>query len=380
VSELWYELRYVQTGSVSFFAPIVQNVKGSHTTLLNLLRDEFGEETIIIDNEFPQSTKKKLNPFKPHTIEIKIATIDESVSVSNIRDVIKKIRSLGSNVVKIRFFKEEDVSFALSSICSSCGIWVKVLKPLHFNSSCLKCGGKGCNNCNNTGLDAEAANVSWNSLNFTDLQKLSVSDFFKLLRKPETNRPPSRLFSEIDRRINALLNVGLGYLSLNRISPSLSRGESQRVRLAVAQTSRLEDMLHILDEPTIGLSIIDTQKLLPVFNQLAGSVIYVEHDRVAAAFADHAIDLGPGAGIQGGNVIFKGSPQDLWKSNTKTGRYFSKEDKVDIPLNRPKPEKFITMKGVDLRNLKNIEISIPLNRSCRRSTLLISLGWYFCRL
>ena len=126
----------------------------------------------------------------------------------------------------------------------------------------------------------------------------------------------ARLRVEIERRLEALRTVGLGYIALDRPSPTLSRGEAQRVRLAVALTSRLEDMLHVLDEPTVGQHPADVARLLPAFRQLAGPVIFVEHDRGAAAEADQAIDLGPGAGRAGGQVIFSGTPAE-----SLAGRY-----------------------------------------------------------
>ncbi|MFX0051774.1 MAG: ATP-binding cassette domain-containing protein [Candidatus Hermodarchaeota archaeon] len=118
----------------------------------------------------------------------------------------------------------------------------------------------------------------------------------------------------------------------------------------------------VLDEPTIGLSIADVNNLLPAFRQLPGSVIFVEHDRVAAAAADHLIDLGPGAGKEGGKIVFKGNPTSLWKADTITSHYFSMRERVSIPTLRSKPIEFIKVKGANLRNLKDIDIQIPLQR------------------
>ncbi|MGW8226646.1 MAG: hypothetical protein ACWGOY_12980, partial [Anaerolineales bacterium] len=149
---------------------------------------------------------------------------------------------------------------------------------------------------------------------------------------------------------------------LDRPSPTLSRGESQRVRLAIALSSRLEDMLHVLDEPTIGQHPADVASLLPAFQDLAGPVIYVEHDRLAAAFADHAVDLGPGAGINGGEVVCSGSPVDLWHSEGATGRYFSLEKQVVPPAPRPHTEEYLYVYGARKHNLKDVDIQIPLGR------------------
>jgi excinuclease ABC subunit A len=170
------------------------------------------------------------------------------------------------------------------------------------------------------------------------------------------------LRSEILHRLNALVRVGLGYINLNRPSPTLSRGESQRVRLAIALSSPLEDILHILDEPTIGQHPSDVIRFLPAFRELPGPVVYVEHDRVAAAQADQIIDLGPGAGNSGGKVIFNGTPADLWDSDTPSGNYFSLRKQVLIPHKRTSPENFLSIKGAYLHNLKKIDVELPINR------------------
>jgi excinuclease ABC subunit A len=162
--------------------------------------------------------------------------------------------------------------------------------------------------------------------------------------------------------MDALDQVGLGYITLDRSSPTLSRGEAQRVRLAVTLTSRLEDMLHIFDEPTIGQHPADVARLLPAFRELAGPVVYVEHDRAAAAVADQAIDLGPGAGSDGGRLLMQGTPAELWQADTPTGRYFSLRERVALPESRPAPEQFLTIHKAHLRNLQEIDVSIPLGR------------------
>ena len=144
-----------------------------------------------------------------------------------------------------------------------------------------------------------------------------------------------RLRQEISRRLEALRQVGLGYINLDRPSPSMSRGEGQRVRLALTMISRLEDMLHILDEPTIGLHPADTRTLIDSFRRLSGSTIFVEHDRSAAAGADYAIDLGPGAGSQGGDVIYSGATSGLWDADTPSGQYFSGRIKSSTGVGTP---------------------------------------------
>ncbi|MFX0042665.1 MAG: ATP-binding cassette domain-containing protein, partial [Candidatus Hodarchaeota archaeon] len=126
--------------------------------------------------------------------------------------------------------------------------------------------------------------------------------------------------------------------------------------------NRLEDVLHVLDEPTIGQHIANIAKFLPIFQKLPGPVIFIEHDRMAAAYADKAIDIGPAAGMNGGNIIFSGTSSELWNANTSTGHYFSSKKMVTIPKLRAKPQLFLTIKRAFEHNLKKIDIQIPLSR------------------
>jgi len=127
-------------------------------------------------------------------------------------------------------------------------------------------------------------------------------------------------------------------------------------------TSRLEDILHVLDEPTIGQHPADVARLLPAFRELPGPVVYVEHDRVAASVADRAIDLGPGAGDDGGRLIFTGTPGELWDAETPTGRFFSRRERVKVPSLRAEPKIFMTIRGARQHNLAGIDVPIPLGR------------------
>jgi len=131
------------------------------------------------------------------------------------------------------------------------------------------------------------------------------------------------------------------------------------VRLAISLCGRLEDMLHVLDEPTVGQHPADIERFLPAFRELAGPVIYVEHDRVAAAAADHAIDMGPEAGRNGGKVVFSGSPEELWLADTPTGRHFSLREQVMTPKPRSAPDRFMIVRKANAHNLRNIDVHIP---------------------
>ncbi|MFX1284161.1 MAG: ATP-binding cassette domain-containing protein [Promethearchaeota archaeon] len=352
----------VKNNTLKLYAPIVKQVRGSHKTLLDTLLTEFGEKALIIDGH-PYHFED-LDPFKVHDIEVEIAAIDDSVSPRELRVHIQKIIALGANAVHVRsdINQQDQLMYSFTNSCSTCGTWIGEIKSSLFNMSCPYCKGEGCKRCQNVGLHPETLMVTWKGLRLPDLLTLSVEEAKTLFMDPQLPSSANRLLFEIQRRLNALVTVGLGYITLNRSSPTLSRGESQRVRLAIALISRLEDIVHVLDEPTIGLSIIDTMRLLPAFRQLHGPVIFVEHDRVAAATADQAIDLGPGAGREGGKVTFTGSLSALWKANSYTGRFFSMRDQVEIPEYRTPSNQFLKIVKASLRNLKSINISIPINQ------------------
>jgi len=348
-----------QKGSTTLYAPLMHGVHGSHRTLLELLGATLGTESILINGQ--PWDQIPLDPKQSHDIDIKLAQSKGRISRKRIREMVQKSAALGVYAASVES-DDQSWTFSRAPVCSNCGTWFEDLEPIHFHTACPSCKGKGCRKCDQTGLLPQAAAVHWNNLRLPDFLKLSVNDALSLFKNTTFPSSASRLQTEIRRRLEALHQVGLGYLSLDRSSPSLSRGESQRVRLAIILTSRLEDMLHVLDEPTIGQHPADVLNLLEAFRQLMGPVVYVEHDRIAAASADQAVDLGPGAGNQGGKVIFQGTPAELWEAETPTGRYFSNRELVQIPQPRPKPEVFLTIQGTTLHNLKEIDVPLPIGR------------------
>jgi excinuclease ABC subunit A len=354
-------LQDLQDHTLAIFAPITRFSKGSHTTLIKMLKEEFNEDYIYIDGETLSDGIIITDPKKPHTIEIKIADVDKKTNSTELRDIIQHVFELGSNLVITRHQNDEKI-YNKSKTCAVCDYHFSDLESKYFHMQCENCKGKGCEICQNSGMHPEAAAVQWQGKTLTDLLSFSVDEFAKLMQSAFFPSATIRLKEELTRRITALRRVGLGYVSLNRSSPTLSRGESQRVRLAVVLTSRLEDMLHILDEPTIGMHVQDVLNFLPAFRELAGPVIYVEHDRMAAAIADQSIDIGPGSGSEGGEIVFQGKPENLWKQDSLTGIYFSFREKVTIPSKRDPPEFFLEIKGASLRNLDNIDVEIPQGR------------------
>lgn len=351
-------VRKANANPVTVSVPLVSHVTGSHRTLLAFLTKEYGSENVVADG---QCETHELDPGTPHDIHIRIALLPKDASPRDVRPIVQQGFSLGSPALLIQSQDGEE-PLSRAPVCPSCGTFVGDVNPRHFHLVCSHCKGGGCEHCQGTGLHPQAAAVTWHELRLPDLLALSVDEAHTLFASvlfPESAR---RLETEIKRRLDALHQVGLSYVTLNRPSPTLSRGEAQRVRLAVTLTSRLEDMLHVFDEPTIGQHPYDVQRLLPAFRGLGGPVVVVEHDRMAAGAADYAVDLGPGAGHEGGKILFAGTPSQLWEADTPTGRYFSFRERVKMPERRRAPTRFLTMRGVHARNLKAIDLPIPLGR------------------
>ncbi|MFW9968396.1 MAG: hypothetical protein ACFFEA_14680, partial [Candidatus Thorarchaeota archaeon] len=344
---------------ITLTAPLLRGVVGSHSTLLNLLGNEFGIKSLMVDGK--RWNRQELAPSMQHDISVIIGRYKEKATRKQIRESVGIASALGANSVIVQT-KTREIGLSRTGECIQCGKWMEELEPKHFRLKCAECDGIGCEVCNHTGMHSEAAMVKWQNQHFDELMALTVNEARKVFRKAVLPSTANRLKLEIVKRLDALLRVGLGYIQLNRPSPSLSRGESQRVRIAISLTNRLEDVVHVLDEPTIGQSAADIKRLLPAFRELPGPVVFVEHDRLAAAEADKAIDMGPEAGESGGEVVFTGTPAELWKARTTTGRYFSFHESVPIKSERNPPEYFLIIKNATKHNLKGIDVHIPLSR------------------
>lgn len=231
-----------------------------------------------------------------------------------------------------------------------------------------------CPECKGTRLRKEAGYVKINGKSICNLVEMSVANlkkWFDNLTLNETETKISkRLLAEINNRLQFLVDVGLGYLTLNRPSNSLSGGESQRINLTTALGSSLVGSLYILDEPSIGLHSKDTYRLIHVLKELqslGNTVIVVEHDEDIIKAADYLIDMGPDAGAYGGEIVFDGIPANLEVSDLKkypkshTLRYLFNIDSIPIPKTRRQWNKKITIKGARMNNLKGLNVDIPLN-------------------
>ncbi|MDQ2180430.1 excinuclease ABC subunit UvrA [Marinifilum sp. D714] len=226
-----------------------------------------------------------------------------------------------------------------------------------------------CPDCRGTRLKKEAGYIKINGKNIQDLVLMPITElnsFFQSLELSKTDEKiAKRLLVDIRNRLQFLSDVGLGYLTLNRLSSSLSGGESQRINLATSLGSSLVGSLYILDEPSIGLHSRDTDLLIKVLKQLrdlGNTVIVVEHDEDIILAADHVIDIGPHAGRLGGEVVFQGDLNALKKSNESlTSQYISQERNIPVPSNRKKWNNYIEIIGARENNLKGLNIKFPLN-------------------
>ncbi len=228
-----------------------------------------------------------------------------------------------------------------------------------------------CSSCHGNRLKKEALSVKIAGLNIIDATKMSVKEslfFFNNLKLTDTQKEiSSQILKEIVSRLVFLNDVGLGYLTLFRGAQTLSGGEAQRIRLATQIGSALSGVLYVLDEPSIGLHQRDNQRLIDTLKKLkslGNTVLVVEHDEDTIREADYVVDMGPGAGVNGGYVIAQGRPEDIEKNPSSiTGQFLSGKETIAVPYPRRKGNgKSIFIKGCKKNNLKNIDVEIPLGK------------------
>lgn len=235
-------------------------------------------------------------------------------------------------------------------------------------------GKTNCPTCHGTRLKPEANYVKIGGRSITDLVQMPVirlKEWFDRLELSEQDAEiGKRLLTEITSRLQFLLDVGLGYLTLNRLSNTLSGGESQRINLCTSLGSSLVGSLYILDEPSIGLHSHDTDRLIHVLKELqalGNTVVVVEHDEEIMRAADHLIDIGPDAGRLGGEIVFDGDAKDVNKTSLKkyprsyTVKYLLHEEEIPVPKSRRPWNRHIDIKGARMNNLRGIDVQIPLN-------------------
>ena len=229
-----------------------------------------------------------------------------------------------------------------------------------------------CPECGGARLNKEALHYRLAGKNISELASMDIialNEWLEQLDDSLTEKQRAiagEIVKEVKTRIGFLLDVGLGYLSLNRSSVSLSGGEGQRIRLATQVGSQLVNVFYILDEPSIGLHPRDNDRLISSLKSLrdiGNTVIVVEHDRDIMLASDYIIDLGPKAGRKGGEIVFAGTPEEMLKGDTMTARFLNGKEKIEVPAaRRPGNGEFIRIKGACGNNLKNVDVEFPLGK------------------
>ncbi|HEU4591511.1 MAG TPA: excinuclease ABC subunit UvrA, partial [Steroidobacteraceae bacterium] len=395
---------------IMLLAPLVVARKGYYTELAKWANAR-GYKQLRVDGEMLTTYQwPRLNRFKEHTIELPVAQglIDKSNAQTIERNVITAL-DFGKGVVHVlnldsKAKKPRVEVFSAKRACPSCGTGFAELDPrlFSFNSKhgwCEDCFGTGlelegfseeqsgeeatwnewlggnahaCETCRGQRLNPIALHVRFRDQNIAQLTAQSIDDtvgFVNKLRLGKREAEIARdLMAEIKARLAFLQRVGLGYLPLDRSAPTLSGGEAQRIRLAAQLGSNLQGVCYVLDEPTIGLHPRDNRVLLDALAELArhrNTLVVVEHDEDTIRRADHVIDLGPGAGVRGGEVVGAGKVEDLKKNPASvTGRFLreplkhSGEPRRATAARAPK----LVLEGVELHNVHGEDVLVPVGR------------------
>lgn len=376
---------------IQILAPIVIEKKGEHKAELDKARNE-GFIRARIDGKIMELSQEiVLKKNLRHTIEL---VVDRIIVKEKYLKQIKRAIELAlkySNTVIINLVEhKKDVIFSSTLACSNCGISLPEIEPrlFSFNSkygACPKCKGLGyenieedeeidivnlvqCKLCKGARLKQEVLAVKVNDKNIYELSSLSIDELYSFLTKLQFDSYEKsiaeRILKEIYIKLNFLKKIGIGYLSLNRPSFSLSGGESQRIRLATQLGSNLSGVLYVLDEPSIGLHPKDSIKLIESMRELTNrnnTLIVVEHDENTILNADIVLELGPGGGTNGGYLLSIGKPDELLKNESSiTARYLNNINGIEVPKNRRKFKNYIKIKGAEAFNLKKINVEIPL--------------------
>jgi excinuclease ABC subunit A len=424
-------------GPLKVLAPLVKARKGFHTDVARWAERQ-GFDTLYVDGRpLPVAQFQKLERFKEHTIDVVVGVIDRK-RIANARDVARRALEIGRGTARLLDLKKRLTVMSTEMSCPGCGRAFEELDPrlFSFNSphgACEECGGFGeiwdqdfqtaasrdgesvleselaaeresewieegeareCPSCHGSRLNAVARHVrvqGYTIDQFTNLSATKAARTIDRLRFKGTHQTiAAGLVPEIQQRLRFMQTVGLGYLALGRSAKTLSGGESQRIRLAAQLGSNLRGVLYVLDEPTIGLHPRDNLRLLETLTALrnkGNSLIVVEHDEETIQRADHIVDLGPRAGIHGGEVVATGTLRDIEKNpNSETARC------LKTPLRHPirgsrrllsNVEDWIEIRGACANNLKDIDVRFPVGRlsvitgisGSGKSTLMHDVIW-----
>jgi len=394
-------LELVDGSRLIIMAPLVKREQGGDKKLLDQLRSE-GFVRVRINGAMRDLGEEiSLDKKQKHDVEL---VVDRLLMRSDLKNRITESMELalryGDGVARVAVDEGQELAFSERFSCLECGVTYPEISPrfFSFNSpygACPRCGGLGifdstslsisdeeapaeelhrrgslsCPECGGTRLRREALHVRFQDTSIAQITALSIRAalaFFDSVKLTGQEEEIARLIlREIQQRLGFLVSVGLDYLSLDRVSSTLSGGEGGRIRLATQIGSGLSGVLYILDEPSVGLHLRDNLRLLENLKRLrdlGNTVLVVEHDPETIMSADYVIDMGPGAGVHGGNVVFAGSPAELLQHEESiTGKYLCGRLSIPVPTKRRIRDKgSIILKGARANNLKEIRVEIPL--------------------
>lgn len=290
-------------------------------------------------------------------------------------DSVELALSLSDGSIIVDVIGEGEIFFSKKPVCPLCGFSLPEIRPSLFSfnnpeGACPLCKGIGtynddvCPECNGKRLKKISECIRIDGRSITDLCSMSAEElygFFEKLKLSENEKKiAERVVYEIKRRLKSMIDLDIGYLSIDRPLPTLSLGEERRLRISSQLNLSLSGILYILDEPTVGLHPKECEKLIrsiKKLKELGNTVLIVEHERSIIMQSDYIIELGPSSGKDGGEIVFKGTPKELLSSDTLTGRHlFLKKEKKE----RRKTERFLVIEGASEHNLKGIDVRIPL--------------------
>lgn len=308
-----------------------------------------------ICNNYGYTLKTPINQLSAAALNDILYGTDEKLSIKNELLYSNTINSQYEGIVKyIEMQRDEDAGYEANKWSEQ---FFSVIE---------------CPECHGDRLNIVSRNYFIDGKNIADVSRMDISELYEWTQGLEERIEPSKrivaeeILKEIRGRLKFLLDVGLEYLSLHRNSSTLSGGESQRIRLATQIGSQLVNVLYILDEPSIGLHQRDNVRLINSLKHLrdnGNSIIVVEHDKDIMQEADYIVDIGPGAGRNGGQIMFQGTPAEMQNSKGLTAKYLNGEKEIIVPeIRRAGNGKFIEIKGASGHNLKNIDFKLPLGR------------------
>ncbi len=414
-------MKQATKGPLHLLAPLIKARKGFHNEVADHAQ-RHGIETLLVDGEFRETLGfQRLERFKEHNIDAVIAKVTKADSDEKLRPLVEAAIKMGKGTIKLRLADKSISVLSTEMSCPSCGLSFEELDPrlFSFNSPhgwCKDCRGFGvvgrkldlsdrqpdvsvleaemeeerrfnseddedaprqtCTSCHGSRINEIGRAVQLQGSTIQDFTALTAGDAGKLMGKLKfagTEAIIARdIVKEIEQRLKFMQEVGLGYLQLNRSADTLSGGEAQRIRLSAQLGSNLRGVLYVLDEPTIGLHPRDNEKLLDTLSALrdkGNSLLVVEHDDETMRRADTILDLGPGAGKFGGEVIAQGTLAHLLKNKksvtgqslNKPIKHPSRGERRALPALKSK-DGWLRVTGATANNLKNVDVAIPLGR------------------